>query len=106
MNSGTADSDEQPQGGAGRKRRAGLRLDWPAAEAGSDLVLLPEFFHNEYFPQFRDARYMEYTGAEDGYTASSIREVARRHGLYVVSTIFEMARPGLYCDSAMGIGPR
>src|SRR5260370_18780691 len=75
-----------------------------AAEAGSDLVVLPEFFNNEYFPQFRDARYMEYAETEDGYTQSRIREVARRHGLYVLSTIFEMARPGLYYDTAMLIG--
>src|SRR5260370_35099736 len=72
-----------------------------AAEAGSDLVVLPEFFNNEYFPQFRDARYMEYAETEDGYTQSHIREVARRHGLYVLSTIFEMAPPGLYYDPAM-----
>ena len=76
-----------------------------AAETGCDLVVLPEFFNNEYFPQFRDARYMEYAETEDGYTQSRIREVARRHGLYVLSTIFEMARPGLYYDTAMLIGP-
>src|SRR6266446_9897446 len=76
-----------------------------AAEAGSDLVAPPEFFNNEYFPQFRDARYMEYAEAEDGYTQSRIRGVARRHELCVLSTIFEMARPGLYYDTAMLIGP-
>src|SRR5216683_1528070 len=75
-----------------------------AAEAGSDLVVLPEFFNNEYFPQYRDARYMQYAETDDGYTQSRIRELARRHGLYVLSTIFEMARPGLYYDTAMLIG--
>src|SRR2546422_11604620 len=74
-----------------------------AAEAGSDLVVLPEFFNNEYFPQYRDARYMEYAETEDGYTQSRIREVARRHGLYVLSTIFEMARPGLDYETAIFI---
>jgi N-carbamoylputrescine amidase len=75
-----------------------------AAEAGSDLVVLPEFFNNEYFPQYRDASYMEYSETEDGYTQSRIRELALRHRLYVLSTIFEMARPGLYYDTAMLIG--
>src|SRR5260221_13387100 len=75
-----------------------------AAEAGSDLVVLPEFFNNEYFPQYRDIRYMDYAEADDGYTQSRIKELARRHGLYVLSTIFEMARPGLYYDKAMMIG--
>src|SRR5258708_20155430 len=72
-----------------------------AAEAGSDLVVLPEFFNNEYFPQYRDARYMEYAETEDGYTQSRIRELACRHGIYVLSTIFEVARPGLYYDTAI-----
>jgi len=47
---------------------------------------------------------MDYAEAEDGYTQSRIKERARRHGLYVLSTIFEMARPGLYYDTAMLIG--
>jgi N-carbamoylputrescine amidase len=75
-----------------------------AAQAGSDLVVLPEFFNNEYFPQYRDYRYMDYAEAEDGYTQSRIVDRARRHGLYILSTIFEMARPGLYYDTAMLIG--
>src|SRR6202040_2515284 len=58
-----------------------------AAAAGSDLVVLPEFFNNEYFPQYRDSRYMDYAEAEDGHTQSRIKERARRHGLYVLSTI-------------------
>src|SRR5438034_8288521 len=75
-----------------------------AAEAGSDVVVLPEFFNNEYFPQYRDARYMDYAEADDGYTQSRIKDLARLHVLYILSTIFEMARPGLYYDTAMLIG--
>src|SRR5260370_39642886 len=75
-----------------------------AGEAGSDLVVLPEFFNNEYFPQYRDIRYMDYAESDDGYTQSRIKELARRHGIYILSTIFEMARPGLYYDTAMLIG--
>ena len=58
-------------------------------------MVLPEFFNNEYFPQYRDARYMDYAEAEDGYTQTRMKAEARRHGIHVVSTIFEMARPGL-----------
>src|SRR5579864_9005409 len=76
-----------------------------AAEAGSDFVVLPEFFNNEYFPQYRDSRYMAYAEVDDGYTQTRIQDRAQRHGLYVLSTIFEMARPGLYYDTAMLIGP-
>jgi predicted amidohydrolase len=96
MNSRTAARDENVD-------RACAFID-QAAKAGSDLVVLPEFFNNEYFPQFRDSRYMAYAEKDDGYTQSRIKEQASRHGIYILSTIFEMARPGLYYDTAMLIG--
>jgi N-carbamoylputrescine amidase len=76
-----------------------------AAEEGARLAVLPEFFNHEYFPQYRDYRYMDYAESDDGYTQSRIKECARRRGMYVISTIFEMARPGLYYDTAMLISP-
>src|SRR5215472_18425295 len=77
-----------------------------AARGRPDIVVLPEFFNNEYFPQYRDYRYMDYAETDDGYTQARIREAARRHGIHLVSTIFEMERPGLYYDTAMLIDPR
>jgi predicted amidohydrolase len=76
-----------------------------AAREKPDLVVLPEFFNNEYFPQYRDLRYMDYAEADDGYTQTRIKAEARRHGIHIVSTIFEIARPGLYYDTAMLINP-
>src|ERR1022692_3827812 len=96
MNSRAAARDENVE-------RACAFID-RAAEAGSDLVVLPEFFNNEYFPQYRDPRYMDYAETESGYTQERIRQRAQRHGIYVLSTIFEIARPGFYYDTAMLIG--
>ena len=76
-----------------------------AAAAKAGLAVLPEFFNREYFPQYRDYKYMDYAETEDGYTQTRIRQAAREHGIWVVSTIFEMARPGLYFDTAMLIDP-
>lgn len=76
-----------------------------AAGAGAELVVLPEFFNHEYFPQYRDYRYMDYAESDDGYTQSRIKERARKHRVHVISTVFEMARPGLYYDTAMLIDP-
>src|SRR5690242_2809606 len=76
-----------------------------AAQEKCDIAVLPEFYNNEYFPQYRDYRYMDYAEAEDGYTQTRMKEEARRHGIHIVSTIFEMARPGLYFDTAMLIDP-
>jgi predicted amidohydrolase len=77
-----------------------------AASRHPDIVVLPEFFNNEYFPQFRDYRYMDYAETDDGYTQGHLKEKAKQHGIHIVSTIFEMARPGLYYDTAMLIGPQ
>jgi N-carbamoylputrescine amidase len=93
MNSRTAARDENVA-------RACAFID-EAARQQATLVVLPEFFNVEYFPQYRDYRYMDYAEPEDGYTQTRIAEKARQHGIHIVSTIFEMARPGLYYDTAM-----
>src|SRR5512137_324702 len=97
MNSKTASRDENVE-------RACAFVD-EAAKRRPDLVILPEFFNVEYFPQYRDYRYMDYAEADDGYTQTRMKEKARQHGLHIVSTIFEMARPGLNYDTAMLISP-
>ena len=70
----------------------------------AELAVLPEMFHCEYFPQYRDYRYMDYAEPDTGYTTSRIRALAAELGIWIVSTIFEMERPGLYYDTAMLIG--
>jgi N-carbamoylputrescine amidase len=76
-----------------------------AAAGGAQLIVLPEFFNHEYFPQYRDYKYMDYAEPDGGPTQTSIKAKARRHGVHIISTIFEIARPGLYYDTAMLIGP-
>jgi predicted amidohydrolase len=48
---------------------------------------------------------MSYAEPDTGYTTACMREAARRHGVWLVSTIFEEARAGLYYDTAMLIDP-
>ena len=97
MNSKTASRDENVE-------RAGAFID-EAARRRPDVVVLPEFFNVEYFPQFRDYRYMDYAETEDGYTQTRMKAKAREHEIHLVSTIFEAARPGFYYDTAMLINP-
>jgi len=97
MHSRTAARDENVQ-------RA-CDLSDEAARGGAALIVLPEFFNHEYFPQFRDYRYMDYAEPADGPTQTSMKAKARQHKVHIVSTIFEMARPGLYYDTAMLIDP-
>ena len=76
-----------------------------AAADGARLIVLPEFFNCEYFPQFRDYRYMNYAEPDTGPTTERMRASAKQHGIWLVSTIFEEARAGLYYDTAMLINP-
>jgi len=76
-----------------------------AAADNAELVVLPEFFNHEYFPQYRDYKYMEYAETDSDYTQTRMKQAARDHGIWLVSTIFEMERPGLYYDTAMLINP-
>lgn len=76
-----------------------------AAQEGAELIVLPEFFNYEYFPQYRDYRYMDYAEPQEGFTTTAMREAARTHHVWIVSTIFELERPGLYYDTAMLIDP-
>src|SRR6266849_8532309 len=97
MNRRVASRDENVERACGFIREA--------AREKPEIVVLPEFFNNEYFPQYRDSRYMDYAEADDGPTQTRMKEEARRHGIYLVSTLFEIARPGLYYDTAMLISP-
>ena len=97
MNSRVASRDENVERACGFIREA--------AKEKPDIVVLPEFFNNEYFPQYRDYRYMDYAETDDGPTQTRMKDEARRYGIYLVSTIFELARPGLYYDTAMLIDP-
>ena len=70
-----------------------------------DLIVLPEFFNTEYFPQYRDYKYLGYAEREDGYTISRMKELAKKYQVHIIATIYEEERPGLYYDTAMAINP-
>jgi len=73
-----------------------------AAAQGADLVLLPEYFITEYFPQHRDYRYLNYAEEEDGPSLSQIRERARQHRLFIAANFYEDAGGGhLYGTTAL-----
>ncbi|MGA2983873.1 MAG: carbon-nitrogen hydrolase family protein [Terriglobia bacterium] len=76
-----------------------------AAADGANLIVLPEFFNCEYFPQFRDYHYMDYAEPDSGPTTQRMRDLAKELKVWIVSTIFELERPGLYYDTAMLISP-
>jgi len=48
-----------------------------AATEKPDLVVLPEFFNNLYFCQYRDYSYIDWAERDNGYTISRMKDKAR-----------------------------
>jgi predicted amidohydrolase len=48
-----------------------------AAADGANLIVLPKFFNCEYFPQYRDYRYMDYAESDTSPTTQRIRAQAK-----------------------------
>lgn len=85
--------------------RACRHVEEAAGRHGAELVVLPEFFNTLYFAQYQDKAYHALAEPEDGRTLTTMRELARRLGVAVIATIYELAGPGLYFDTAFHIDP-
>lgn len=75
-----------------------------AADSGALIVVLPEFFNTEFFPQYWDYKYLDYGEGDTGKTISAISAKAMERRIVIVATIFEMEGPGLYFDTAVIVG--
>lgn len=75
-----------------------------ASSKGAEVAILPEFFSREYFPQYRDLRYVRYAEDENGPTFQAVREWGRRFSVSLVAGIYERVQPGLYYNSAIYVG--
>ncbi len=72
-----------------------------AAQAGADLVLLPELHAGEYFCKYQDPELFDMAESLDGATAELLADAAGTHGLVVVGSIFERRAPGLAHNTAL-----
>ncbi|MBM4447858.1 MAG: carbon-nitrogen hydrolase family protein [Chloroflexi bacterium] len=80
-------------------------IDQAAAEK-PDLIVLPEFFNNLYFAQYRDYKYVQWAETDDGFSITRIKEKAKQHRVYIIATIYEQEQPGIYFDTAMVVDPQ
>jgi N-carbamoylputrescine amidase len=77
-----------------------------AAREKPDLIVLPEFFNNLYFAQYRDYKYVKWAEPDDGFSITRIKKKAKQHGVYIIATLYEQEQPGIYFDTAMVIDPQ
>ena len=71
-----------------------------AAEAGANLICLPELFRAQYFCQREDHALFSIAESIPGPSTAALSEVVRKHKLVVVASLFERRAPGLYHNTA------
>src|SRR5690606_7128148 len=76
-----------------------------AAEDGASVICLQELFASPYFCQSEDAEQFERAEPIRGATVSAIAESAKRHGVTILTPVFERRAPGVYHNSLVVLGP-
>jgi beta-ureidopropionase len=89
---------------ADRNRHAAEKLVRQAADAGAQLVCLPELANTIYMPFENDERYFAQAEPLGGESVRHMEEVAEQTGTMVVYPFFEVD-DGCYYNSAVVIGP-
>src|SRR4051795_1746108 len=67
-----------------------------AAQAGADVVCLPELFRSPYFCQREDAALFDLAESVPGPSTNTFSMLAQRIGVAIVVPVFEKRAPGLY----------
>ncbi len=72
-----------------------------AAQAGANLVCLPELFRAQYFCQREDHALFGIAESIPGPSTERLAQVAREHDVVVIASLFERRAPGLYHNTAV-----
>jgi N-carbamoylputrescine amidase len=71
-----------------------------AAKRGAQVVCLPELFQTQYFCQREDASLFDLAEPIPGPTTAKLSELARKHNVVLVASLFEKRAPGIYHNTA------
>jgi N-carbamoylputrescine amidase len=71
-----------------------------AAEAGAQIICLPELFRSQYFCQREDAKLFDLAEPIPGPSTERLAQVARSTGTVVIASLFERRTAGVYHNSA------
>ncbi|MES2569422.1 MAG: carbon-nitrogen hydrolase [Verrucomicrobiota bacterium] len=71
-----------------------------AAGRGAQIVCLQELFTSQYFCQIEDHKYFQLAEAIPGPSTDALCEVARKHGVVIIASLFEKRSAGLYHNTA------
>jgi N-carbamoylputrescine amidase len=80
-----------------------LELAGQAAEAGANIICTQELFRSQYFCQSEDHDNFELAELIPGPSTEAFQELAKKHGVVVVASLFEKRAAGLYHNTAVVI---
>jgi N-carbamoylputrescine amidase len=71
-----------------------------AAKDGAQIVCTQELFSSQYFCQVEDHRFFKLAEPIPGPTSNTLADLAKKHGLVIVASLFEKRAAGLYHNTA------
>ncbi|HKW42259.1 MAG TPA: carbon-nitrogen hydrolase [Gemmatimonadales bacterium] len=71
-----------------------------AADAGAQLVCLPELYRSRYFAQTEDAAAFDLAEPVPGPSTEALGKAAKQAGVVIIAPVFERRAAGLYHNSA------
>ncbi len=86
--------------------RHALALTEQAVQKGANIVCLPELFRTQYFCQREDAALFDLAESVPGPTTKSFGEMAKRHHVTLVVSVFERRVAGVYHNSLVVLDER
>jgi N-carbamoylputrescine amidase len=81
-----------------------VKLLRQAAQAGAQVICLPEIFRAQYFCQREDIRLFDLAEPIPGPSTARLGEVARELHVVIIASLFERRAPGLYHNTAVTLG--
>lgn len=82
---------------------AGIQGIRAAAQAGAQLVVLPELHNHEYFCRVEDPALFDLAEPIPGPTTQTLAAVAAEHRVVVIASLFERRAAGLFHNTAVVI---
>jgi N-carbamoylputrescine amidase len=80
-----------------------LGLAEAAARKGANIICTPELFRSQYFCQSEDHANFKLAESIPGPSTKAFQQIAKKHGVVIIASLFEKRSSGLYHNTAVVI---
>jgi N-carbamoylputrescine amidase len=77
-----------------------VKLAEQAAVQGAKIICTQEMFRSQYFCQVEDHRFFQLAETIPGPSTDALAQIAKRHGVVIIASLFEKRASGLYHNTA------